>query len=268
MTGPKITKALLIVGIGLCLITCLVTYKAYTEMSKAQTWVNHTYEIIQEADIVVEISKEIEIGHLQNTLSPDEALPEKQKANVKRLQSVMLTLRNLTIDNERQTNLIDNELQPLLDLEIRDMNDNRKSREIQKEIDRNGLFDINRIHKPIGQLIQRERELLKTRYDKLAGATSFMIVCIFSSLTLITTLIFIAFVTIGNVKNQNDHLVALLANTNETLEKKVSEQTREIEEKSKNLHTRNNELAAINEELSASEEELKSSLEYYQSFKK
>lgn len=270
MTRLRNTKALLIISGIVCIATCVVTFNTYRAKLEAQFWVNHTHEVIEKAAKVLRYYKNAEIIYFFFQSSTDSLLQKKLNDDIQNFRVSIRELKELTIDNTGQTELINNKLAPVVERRLAtiiDATEMSTGSTMTGQTLSHELISIVTVEGVIDQLITRERVLLKTRYDNLLRVTSFMIGWIYTSLVVILSSISLAFFTITKVHNKNQGLVDSLRNLNDTLEKKVARQTTDMQVTNDNLHNTNIELATINAELLASEEALKSNLEYISDLK-
>ncbi|RAV98718.1 ATP-binding protein [Pseudochryseolinea flava] len=268
MTRAKQVPRLLIVSVVLSILTGIAIYKGFEEKREAQTWIDHTNNVIDTTIKLLAMLKETETTQRGYLITKDTAYLHAYSVAVKHLRESVNSLRDLTVDNEQQTYLLDKKIKPIIEDRIgeinqtimRAQNSNFKFQESIVDFAR-GISKLDTLQGNITLMIRREQDLLKERTAHLKSASNFTERMIYASLTLVTLISILAFITILRVNKRNITLFNSLQDLNKNLETRVAQQTMAIKKANQDLHTRNDDLTALNEELQASEEELKSSLD-------
>jgi PAS domain S-box-containing protein len=257
-------KVLLLASIVLCLGTILTTYLANRQRDKARFWVDHTYEVIRACGTLTASYKDLEIGAKSFSTTPDTSFYKfySEAANLTRIS--LRTLRDLTLDNPAQTEVIDQELSTQIENRVNSINQSIIDfRSTGNKIPSDHALDQTiRVQELIKKIESRENELLSQRSATLHTLIRLCEGSVYLSAILIAATIVLAFLTISRMQKHNRQLLSHLQHANQSLESRVAEQTHEILTSNKNLQKQNDELAALNEELRASEEKIKSQFNF------
>jgi signal transduction histidine kinase/CheY-like chemotaxis protein len=259
---------LLAVSIVLSILTGLAIFNGFEEKREAQTWVDHTNKVIDNTITLLASLKETETSQRGYLITKDTSYLRVYQSAVMDMRLALNNVRNLTIDNPAQTELIDNKIKPIIEDRIGEIN--MTIMEAQRNATGfsestmsflKGLSKLETLQENITLLIRREQDLMKGRSARLSAASRYAEQLIYMALGLVTLISGLAYFTLKRINRQNHKLFDSQQDLNKTLEDRVRQQTAEIKKAYSELQATNEDLASLNEELQSSEEELKSSLD-------
>jgi PAS domain S-box-containing protein len=261
-------KTLLLVSVILCVLAAVITFKGYREKHEAQQWVNHTYEVINEAILLIKLLKDAETNQRGYIISGDSAYLKSLGAATAQIRHHQSILRELTADNLEQTVVIDGKLYPYIKDRVQLINNASRIFSINGPDSAKAFMSANRgrvimdtIQSDIARLIKREERLLSARSNHLSNLSMAMELALYGSVILIAFTSILSLITIKKSEGENEVLISKLADLNTNLEKKVEKQTLGLRNINQELRKTNEDLSHANQLLLASEEEIKSNLD-------
>src|SRR5688572_24659312 len=247
---------LLMASILLTIISGGIKYYNVTEKIRTTALVTHTYDVIQTSSELLNLLLEVEASQRGFILTLDSSYLNPYLSSMPQIDNKVKTLLSLTIDNPRQTTIINQRIKPLVNLkkdELQDVLEQFKQKHLPGAIayikSDSGKVTMDELRISIGDLTRHEEELLETRNTRLRTIyavndtihyASFVLICIISGLALKTLL---------DKEKKNKELLSALRESNKNLEIKVHERTVELEKKSQLTEKLNRDLQDNFEEL-------------------
>ena len=99
---------LIVFAVLLVAVNAIVAYRAVGVLEQAQTWVQHTYQVIAQVEIITGAAKDAETGERGYLITGDPAFLEPYNNAQRDLPGYLDTFYQLTIDNPSQTNRLAN----------------------------------------------------------------------------------------------------------------------------------------------------------------
>lgn len=269
MLAAGYVKKLLVFSLFLCLATCFLTYYGHQEKREAQQWVNHTHGVIQEGISFLRFYKEAQTSQRGFLITEDTAYLASYRLALTSAYGCLTNLEVLTADNPGQRILIKDRIIPYLNSRVRRMNeairiglqDSHLGKAFVKQSGGSKELDQT-IQLYVDRLIDREKDLLDARYERLRRVSTFSEFIIYTLMLTTSITVVLAFLVISRYEVQNTSLVHSLASSNQNLEVKVKEQLSQIYQVNHTLRIRNDELDSLNKELRSSEEAVRRNLHF------
>ncbi|NOT73984.1 MAG: hypothetical protein HOP08_03580 [Cyclobacteriaceae bacterium] len=241
-------RSLLILSIILTMVSAFITYLNVQQKKEAIALVIHNYKVIQASTRLLSLLKDVEIGHRGYLITADKSFLQPYEEALLDIHYDMDTLTLLVKNNQRQLEILQKRLIPLVDEKMADLEESLiilKTYGQDSASHFNGMkiakAKMDSIHFWTTNFIQHEQELLKERSEALESQYFLNDVIRFSSFTLIGIISFAALITIANKENDNKRLLVELQQFNQQLEFKVKDRTRRLEEANKDLLRLNDE---------------------------
>lgn len=224
-------------AILLAFATIFTTYYRNRENRQSVRWISHTHEVIEASRELLSSVGAAEAINRDLILSLDTSgLINGFNAALMRVDTLPEVLREMTIDNPAQTNILDEKIIPLTTVQLQRWLENQKSssfgleKYISSLADRNRNAVLDSINRFTSRFIENEEHLLLQRNNALKNDYLITDIIRFTFLSGIAAICFGAFFTIKNQLHENKNLVADLEIANANLEARVEQRTRELQE--------------------------------------
>ncbi len=241
-------RSLLVLSILLTVVSAVITYLNVQQKKEAISLVIHNYKVIQASTRLLSLLKDMELGHRGYLITADTSFLQPYQEALMDIDHDIDTLTSLVKSNERQLDILQQKLIPLVD---RKRSNLAQSFLILKTFgsDSASHFASMKIAKASMDSIiywttnftEYEQAMLKERNENLEQRYFFNDVVRFSSFALIGITSLAALFTIANKEKDNKRLLLELQQFNQQLEQKVKDRTRELEDANKNLMRLNEE---------------------------
>ncbi|HYI77814.1 MAG TPA: ATP-binding protein [Chryseolinea sp.] len=235
--NSKASTTLLIIAIILVLATLATTSYRNLINRRSVGWISHTHEIIEASRALLSSVGDAEAIHRDLILAVDTSgLTQRFTSAFIRVDTLPEIIRQMTIDNRSQTNLLDKKIIPLTTVQLQRWLENLKytSTGIEKYVstlsDRNRNALLDSIYHFTSTFIDNEERLLVKRNATLVSDYLITDIIRFTFLLGIATICLGAFFTIRNQLRENKNLVADLEKMNASLELRVEQRTQELKE--------------------------------------
>ncbi len=235
-------RSLLVLSILLTVVSAVITYLNVQQKKEAISLVIHNYKVIQASTRLLSLLKDMELGHRGYLITGDTSFLQPYQEALMDIDHDIDTLSSLVKSNERQLEILQQQLIPLVDRKRTHLS---QSFSILKDFggDSASHFASMKIAKVSMDSIiywttnftQYEQAVLKERNENLEQTYFLNDIVRFSSFALIGITSLAALFTIANKERDNKRLLLELQQFNQQLELKVKDRTRELEDANKNL---------------------------------
>jgi len=214
----------------------VLTYFDIRENKKANGWITHTYQVINESSKLLNMVNDAESSMRGYVITTDTAYLHPYRMAKKMQQEHFDRLKELTLDNPQQQELLNSQISHLLEFRMK-LLDNRiitfersgqdsafiliKTNEGKK------VMDSLQFHMKL--LEDRENILLAKRKQALKKFYSTVDATRYASLVFIATISILALISLLKKNKLNNELVDRLKKLNKELEERVSQRTAELQ---------------------------------------
>lgn len=247
---------LLVSSVILTGVSAAITHYAIRDSRNRVEWVFHTYEVIDQAAILLKRLKDVESDQRSYLITGDSSYFLNLQRSRVQLSETADTISILVTDNPQQAALLNTKLIPAI---------TRKLYQVDAAINQYNLYGRDsafaRIKGGIGKALMdsiqlyeatfsnREKVLLANRLKEVNVTHNRQIVIRYGSFILIAFVSVLALFTIVQKQERNDHLIKELNLVNTSLEKKVEQRTVELKRQTDVAEELNQKLQENMEEL-------------------
>ncbi len=235
-------RSLLVLSILLTLVSAVITYLNVQQKKEAISLVIHNYKVIQASTRLLSLLKDMELGHRGYLITTDTSFLQPYQEALLDIDHDIDTLTSLVKSNERQLDILQHRLIPLVDRKrthlsqsfsiLQTFGSDSASHFASMQI---AKVSMDSIIYWTTNFTQYEQAVLKERNENLEQTYFLNDVVRFSSFALIGITSLAALFTIANKERDNKRLLLELQQFNQQLEQKVKDRTRELEDANKNL---------------------------------
>ncbi len=247
---------LLVSSVILTGVSAAITHYAIRDSRNRVEWVFHTYEVIDQAAILLKRLRDVESDQRSYLITGDSSYFLNLQRSRIQLTETADTISILVTDNPQQAALLNTKLIPAI---------TRKLYQVDAAINQYNLYGRDsafaRIKGGIGKALMdsiqlyeatfsnREKVLLANRLKEVNVTHNRQIVIRYGSFILIAFVSVLALFTIVQKQERNDHLIKELNLVNTSLEKKVEQRTVELKRQTDVAEELNQKLQENMEEL-------------------
>ena len=247
---------LLVSSVILTGVSAAITHYAIRDSRNRVEWVFHTYEVIDQAAILLKRLRDVESDQRSYLITGDSSYFLNLQRSRVQLSETADTISILVTDNPQQAALLNTKLIPAI---------TRKLYQVDAAINQYNLYGRDsafaRIKGGIGKALMdsiqlyeatfsnREKVLLANRLKEVNVTHNRQIVIRYGSFILIAFVSVLALFTIVQKQERNDHLIKELNLVNTSLEKKVEQRTVELKRQTDVAEELNQKLQENMEEL-------------------
>ncbi len=247
---------LLVSSVILTGVSAAITHYAIRDSRNRVEWVFHTYEVIDQAAILLKRLRDVESDQRSYLITGDSSYFLNLQRSRVQLSETADTISILVTDNPQQAALLNTKLIPAI---------TRKLYQVDAAINQYNLYGRDsafaRIKGGIGKALMdsiqlyeatfsnREKVLLANRLQEVNVTHNRQIVIRYGSFILIAFVSVLALFTIVQKQERNDHLIKELNLVNTSLEKKVEQRTVELKRQTDVAEELNQKLQENMEEL-------------------
>jgi PAS domain S-box-containing protein len=247
---------LLVSSVILTGVSAAITHYAIRDSRNRVEWVFHTYEVIDQAAILLKRLRDVESDQRSYLITGDSSYFLNLQRSRVQLSETADTISILVTDNPQQAALLNTKLIPAI---------MRKLYQVDAAINQYNLYGRDsafaRIKGGIGKALMdsiqlyeatfsnREKVLLANRLKEVNVTHNRQIVIRYGSFILIAFVSVLALFTIVQKQERNDHLIKELNLVNTSLEKKVEQRTVELKRQTDVAEELNQKLQENMEEL-------------------
>lgn len=247
---------LLVSSVILTGVSAAITHYAIRDSRNRVEWVFHTYEVIDQAAILLKRLRDVESDQRSYLITGDSSYFLNLQRSRVQLSETADTISILVTDNPQQAALLNTKLIPAI---------TRKLYQVDAAINQYNLYGRDsafaRIKGVIGKALMdsiqlyeatfsnREKILLANRLKEVNVTHNRQIVIRYGSFILIAFVSVLALFTIVQKQERNDHLIKELNLVNTSLEKKVEQRTVELKRQTDVAEELNQKLQENMEEL-------------------
>ena len=247
---------LLVSSVILTGVSAAITHYAIRDSRNRVEWVFHTYEVIDQAAILLKRLRDVESDQRSYLITGDSSYFLNLQRSRIQLSETADTISILVTDNPQQAALLNTKLIPAI---------TRKLYQVDAAINQYNLYGRDsafaRIKGGIGKALMdsiqlyeatfsnREKVLLANRLKEVNVTHNRQIVIRYGSFILIAFVSVLALFTIVQKQERNDHLIKELNLVNTSLEKKVEQRTVELKRQTDVAEELNQKLQENMEEL-------------------
>jgi PAS domain S-box-containing protein len=251
-------KLLLAVSIALTLLSAVITYFAIRESRDRLNTVFHTYKAIAFGNRMLSLLKDAEAGQRGYLLTNDSLYLEPYIISEKEIPPLVDSMLSAVSDNPAQAKYLNEIIVPLIHRKRARLEGTLNVfatsglRETQTRIRTNeGMKIMDSLRYHLARFNTTEEALLAQRVGTMTNSLDRSNLTRYISFILIALVSLVAFLALGRYHKQNKELILKLEQSNNSLEDKIKERTRELERH----NIRSDEL---NEQLQQSMEEMAS----------
>ncbi|MBT1697304.1 CHASE3 domain-containing protein [Fulvivirgaceae bacterium PWU4] len=226
---------LLVLSVLLSIASAYITNYNTREKKESTEMIVRRYQSIESAVKLLSLVKDMESGQRGYIISGDRDFLIPYEGNKTAMDHEVDTLKQLILDNERQSNLLTGQIIDVLQNKSEELENgidiynaygkDSASRRVTTKI---GLAHMDTLRILVQDLVQRERALLADQEEKLERNTNIEDNVRFLAFMLIGLTSVAAMVTLIRKQRAIRQLIENLQNANEALEAKVQERTREL----------------------------------------
>ena len=251
-------KLLLAVSIALTLLSGVITYFAVRESRERLNTVFHTYEVINVGNRLLSLLKDAEAGQRGYLLTSDSLYLEPYLISEKDISPLIDTLSRLVADNPSQAEYLTGIIIPLVErklerlkttLEVFAASGLATTQERIRSNEGKKIMDSLRYH--LAKFNAIEEQHLIDRVGTMTNSLSRSNLTRYVSFTLIAVVSLVAFAALGKKHRQNKELILKLEESNNSLEDKIKERTRELERQNERTQELNGLLQQNMEEMAS-----------------
>lgn len=228
---------LLVLSVLLSIASAYITNYNTREKKESTEMIVRRYQSIESAVKLLSLVKDMESGQRGYIISGDRDFLIPYEGNKTAMDHEVDTLKQLIIDNERQSNLLTGQIIDVLQNKSEELengidifNAYGKDSASRRVITKIGVAHMDTLRILVQDLVQRERALLAEQEEKLERNTNIEDNVRFLAFMLIGLTSVAAMVTLIRKQRAIRQLIENLQNANEALEAKVLERTRELTE--------------------------------------
>jgi signal transduction histidine kinase len=245
-------KNKVILGFGTALVILVLvgvhSYRSLVQTDADRKWVNHTHQVIEKLDAVLNNLLDIETGTRGYVLTGEGTYLDPYNSAFVQVRQNIKDVRGLTVDNPVQQAALD-KLEPLIAERLDTAQGVIQIRTQQglaagAQSIRAGAGQqlMNQIRPQLSSMKREENRLLILRTEEATNSSQTTRTVILSGEALAIAFLGLAGIVVGKEMAQRRQAEEIVSNLNADLEKRVAERTAELSERARELARSNSEL--------------------------